>query len=61
MCKINHAALKSDPVAWGRLALVGHQHTEADEYGPAETLELRDCSCGSTLAIRLATPSPGSK
>ncbi len=30
---------------WQKLALVGYQ---ADEV---ETLELRDCTCGSTLAI----------
>jgi hypothetical protein len=29
-------------------------HTPADEEGPAETIELRNCQCGSTISIVLA-------
>jgi hypothetical protein len=39
---------------WAALELKGEQKVEADETGPAETLELRNCGCGSTLAIPLA-------
>lgn len=38
---------------WSALRLVGVQHTPADEHGPAEALELRDCPCGSTLSLRV--------
>lgn len=30
-------------------------HVPADEDGPAETLELRNCMCGSTLAVVVET------
>jgi hypothetical protein len=49
----DHPALKADPAAWAALPLVGVQRIPADETGPAETLELRNCNapgCGSTLA-----------
>lgn len=51
--KCDHAAIKRDPTAWAQLDLVGHHHTPADDSGPAETLELRNCACGSTLAIEV--------
>ena len=58
MCtNASHAALKTSAI-WPTLKLVGIQHTPADEYGPAETLELRDCPCGSTLAVRLPQQYP---
>jgi hypothetical protein len=44
-----HNALKADDAAWATLPLVGVQHIDADEDGPAESLELRNCACGSTL------------
>lgn len=47
----SHDALKRDPAAWSALRYVGIQHTPADETGPAEDLELRDCPCGSTLSL----------
>lgn len=51
MCSKNHSELKRGPIAaWLVLKLVGVQITPADEYGPREELELRDCSCGSTLS-----------
>lgn len=52
-CSHDHEALKRDAAAWSRLAYVGMQRVPADEYGPAEAYELRDCSCGSTLAIQI--------
>ncbi len=50
-----HNELKLDRVRWAGLKLIGHQHVEADETGPAETYEYRNCSCGSTLAININT------
>lgn len=41
-CGANH-----DPFAWSRLPFVG---VMADEE---ETIELRNCACGSTLAIEV--------
>lgn len=54
-CQINHAALKADAAAWSQLDLVGHQYTPAGDAPdePAFTLELRNCTCGSTLAIEV--------
>ena len=50
-CRIDHATLKQ-PARWVELPLVGIQHTPADDYGPAEDLELRNCpECQSTLAV----------
>lgn len=49
-----HEAIKADARAWAGLQYIGRQYTPADEYGPAETLELRNCACGSTLAIEVA-------
>lgn len=50
-CRIDHAALKQSP-QWSQLPLVGIQHTPADDHGPAEDLELRNCpECHSTLAV----------
>ncbi len=52
-CTLDHESLKSDP-RWDVLVLIGVQHTPADETGPAEDLELRNCYCGSTLAKLVA-------
>lgn len=49
-CTLDHAALTRDDAAWAALKLVGRQYVEADETGPEETLELRDCTCDSTLS-----------
>lgn len=47
------------PAAWRKLAFVGLQRTPADRFGPEEKLELRNCGCGTTLAIDLlAEPEP---
>jgi hypothetical protein len=45
-CGTSHTADR-----WATLPLLGSQKIEADEEGPEQLLELRDCSCGSTLAI----------
>lgn len=45
----SHEAVKRDDAAWAALDLRGVQHVEADDAGPAEALELRNCACGSTL------------
>lgn len=37
--------------AWSRLAFVGINYFPADTFGPAEAIELRNCVCGSTIAI----------
>ena len=50
----SHEAIKQDQAAWERLTFVKHWHLEADGDEPAEVLELRNCSCGSTLAKRIA-------
>ncbi len=36
---------------WGALPCVGVSFSPADAEGPAEHLEYRNCSCGSTIAI----------
>jgi hypothetical protein len=43
------------PSAWRRLKFVGRTTTPEDEEGPAETLELRNCECGSTITIIVDT------
>lgn len=53
-CWSQHAAMKLDPAVWATLEFVGLQITEADDYGPREVLECRNCTCGSTLAVEVA-------
>jgi hypothetical protein len=48
-----HDYLKADAARWSKLEFVGYQVTKADAFGPREVLELRNCSCGSTLAVEL--------
>lgn len=40
---------------WTTLKLVGRQYLPADGDHPEETLELRNCPCGATLARRVPT------
>lgn len=54
-CREDHAALKQDVARWATLKYVGQQHTPADEYGPEELHELRDCVCGSTLCLDISS------
>jgi hypothetical protein len=51
-CNRDHAQIKTDDAAWYALAFVGVQTIEPVDFDPAERLELRNCSCGSTLARR---------
>lgn len=48
-----HEALKRDPAAWAAPPCIGYLNTPADDEGPATRLELRNHSCGSTLAIEV--------
>lgn len=48
-----HAAMKRSPM-WSLLRYVGRMHIEADGDLPAETLELRNCGCNSTLCKTVA-------
>lgn len=50
----DHEVLKRDAAAWSSLPLVGVQRIEADESGPREDIELRNCSCGSTLGLAVS-------
>lgn len=43
---------------WDALTYVGRIDTPADAYGPAESCELRNCSCGSTIALDLPYTAP---
>jgi hypothetical protein len=47
----DHRALKSTPSLWRMLACIGVQRLVADGSEPERVLELRNCSCGSTLAV----------
>ena len=49
-----HETLKADPTRWAELELRGTSRVEADVYGPALVIEMRNCSCHSTLAVELA-------
>jgi hypothetical protein len=46
-CPIDHKALKQDPERWATLQCIGTQSI-GDEH-----LELRNCTCGTTLALPL--------
>jgi hypothetical protein len=48
--RCDHAAIKLDDARWSSLRFDGLQQIEADDIGPAETLECRTCHCGSSLA-----------
>ena len=53
MCTQDHDAIKADPQRWVKLVHIGDTVFEADETGPAERIEMRNCTCGSTLAISI--------
>ena len=50
MCKAghNHEQLKQSP-AWGTLPFIGYMDAAEDDL----ELELRNCACGSTIAIEI--------
>lgn len=43
---------------WSDLPLVGYVDVPEDEEGPAERIELRNCSCTSTIAIEVPVAGP---
>jgi hypothetical protein len=50
-CFATHEQLKDDDHRWVALQYVGDMITPADDTGPEEVLELRNCpTCNSTLA-----------
>ncbi len=55
--KADHEALKLDDSRWHAIRLDGVQHVEAFDGEPAYSLEVRTCSCGSTLARRITKPT----
>ena len=53
-----HEAMKRDPATWSTLKWKGREVIEADEDGPEEVREYRNCNvCDSTIA-KLMTPNP---
>ncbi len=46
----SHEASKLDLACWANFKLIGIMHAEEDEK---YSLELRDCTCGSTLAKKI--------
>ena len=52
-CERNHEALKLNLTDWTSLKLIGYQEVPGDENEADYKLELRNCSCGSTLAIEI--------
>lgn len=53
MCSRNHEALKADRSLWNQLPLIGSMEIPDDDEGPGYRLEMRNCSCRSTLAIEI--------
>ncbi len=52
-CWDQHAAMKADRETWSKLELVGVQRAPATDDDEGYSLELRNCACGSTLALRI--------
>ncbi len=52
-CGYSHDVLKSTPALWASLAYIGVQRIDADETGPAEAYELRNCPAGGTISVEL--------
>ena len=51
----DHKILRADLTLWITLKYIGVQTIEADELGPEEHLEVRDCECGGTLSRPVST------
>ena len=49
-----HDRLKLSPIRWLALEYRGTQSIEADAFGPALTIEMRNCTCHSTLSVEVA-------
>ena len=58
MCSRDHTALKLDSAAWRSLEWVGVQRFDGHDGEPPLVLELRNCTCGSTLAIEITPDHP---
>lgn len=48
-CQVDHVEVKRDEIGWRQLEYVGVQIVDEDESGPAERIEIRNCTCGTTL------------
>lgn len=48
-----HESLKRDLSQWNCLMFIGNQVIDAWEDEPEEVLEMRNCSCGSTLCRKI--------
>lgn len=44
-----HEAIKANPTKWNQLEFKGNQFVPECGDEPAETYEVRNCTCGSTL------------
>ena len=51
-----HEEIKADPKRWITLEYIGENVFAADEFGPAERYEQRNCTCGSTLGVCFKLP-----
>jgi hypothetical protein len=49
-----HERLKANQEAWAGLELLGRQEVPGFDDEAAYELELRQCACGSTLAVEVA-------
>lgn len=45
-----HAEIRADTLLWKALPLIGFQ--QHDQSDPDDVIELRNCTCGSTLGKR---------
>jgi cyanophycinase-like exopeptidase len=55
-----HCGLTYDRAAWERLLLIGGMDADDEEH-PTEILELRNCTCGSTIAVIRVASAPTEK
>jgi uncharacterized protein YegP (UPF0339 family) len=46
-----HVEIRADIMLWRALRFVGYQQS-ADQHDPEDVIELRNCTCGSTLGRR---------
>lgn len=52
-----HEAIKTDDAVWSRLRFIGFQELPAESASePAESFEVRNCACHSTLYRKVVTP-----
>jgi hypothetical protein len=56
-CPVDHVAVKTDELQWAGLRFNGVQHMDYGD-GCSEDLEVRTCTCGTTLA-RIIACAPG--